>query len=61
MRRGWGSKIRTYEMTGSEPVALPLGYTPIFLDMFNWLDIWLDVLQISTFDKTSNPYISSIS
>ena len=27
---GWGSKIRTYEMTGSEPVALPLGDTPIY-------------------------------
>ena len=25
----WGREIRTPEMTGSEPVALPLGYTPI--------------------------------
>ena len=25
---GWDREIRTPEMTGSEPVALPLGYIP---------------------------------
>ena len=29
---GWGSRIRTYEIDGSEPPALPLGYTPIFIN-----------------------------
>jgi hypothetical protein len=28
---GWGSRIRTYEMTEPKPVALPLGYTPLYL------------------------------
>lgn len=57
---GWGGRIRTYEMIGSEPIALPLGDTPIFLNIFNWLDIGLDVLQISILVKTSNSYISVI-
>ena len=26
---GWGTWIRTKELSGSEPDALPLGYTPI--------------------------------
>ena len=26
---GWGTVIRTQEMIGSEPIALPLGDTPI--------------------------------
>ena len=26
---GWDREIRTPEMTGSEPVALPLGYIPM--------------------------------
>lgn len=28
MINGRASRIRTYEITGSEPVALPLGYSP---------------------------------
>lgn len=28
VRYGWDREIRTPEMTGSEPVALPLGYIP---------------------------------
>ena len=47
-------------MIGSEPIALPLGDTPIFLDIFNWLDIWLDALQFLLYYKTSMPYISSV-
>ena len=30
----WASRIRTYEMTESESVALPLGYSPIVRDGF---------------------------
>ena len=26
----WASRIRTYEMTESESVALPLGYSPMY-------------------------------
>ncbi len=29
IRSGWGNRIRTYEMTESESVALPLGDTPM--------------------------------
>ena len=47
-------------MIGSEPIALPLGDTPICLDIFNWLDIWLDALQFLLYYKTSMPYISSV-
>lgn len=47
-------------MIGSEPIALPLGDTPIFLKIFNWLDIWLDALQFLLNYKTSTLYISSI-
>ena len=28
---GWGTWIRTKEVSGSEPDALPLGYTPIMV------------------------------
>ena len=28
---GWGGRIRTYEMTESKSVALPLGYAPIWV------------------------------
>ena len=27
---GWGERIRTFEIPGSEPGALPLGYAPIY-------------------------------
>ena len=29
IQHGWDREIRTPEMTGSEPVALPLGYIPM--------------------------------
>lgn len=29
INNGWDREIRTPEMTGSEPVALPLGYIPM--------------------------------
>ena len=47
-------------MIGSEPIALPLGDTPIFLDIFNWLDIWLDALQFLLYYKTSMPFIFQV-
>ena len=28
---GWAGRVRTYEMPGSKPGALPLGYSPIKL------------------------------
>ena len=33
---GWGSRIRTYEMSESESDALPLGDTPIYDILYNY-------------------------
>ena len=31
---GWGGRIRTYEMSESESDALPLGDTPLYVNLF---------------------------
>ncbi len=43
---GWGGRIRTFGMTESESVALPLGDTP----MFNFICLSNDLIIIAYFE-----------